>query len=554
MTTTTTTTTTTTSPFSPAQVRAQPHQYLYLPTTLQCKQEYAAAALLGLTSDLEDDPSLDARINLLKLPLVLRDVKKNCPNALADVSLFRELLVAGDAGMIRLLTCAFSSEHLISNVPWDCDLALLAIGKSPFVYLHLPSKLKKDNEELAFATINGSKTAVFEEDNDLKTIMRQVGLDCSGLFSNATAMKWLLSTGSKEEFVMTVLASFCDKIDWDQDLVDMALSQYPASYSYFPACFRNDDIEAQFVMASLLMLNQAKLSYKETVEYVSAVFCAFPDFFSDPDALQQAFLQADAFVVCGIVASISNRLPWNRALTRLASTQCCDMEYHEENPTLADEEIESVYKTSGCKYHLPLGMLLPCFLADNIEVWPVFLNNCCCALVCDDLVLQNALNFIEPMLLKSEVTPELFSWIQGLVDPVKSKFQNMVSFQTLLKCIALADGGEGPLSQFPRDTETSKALIQMIADFLGAPINATELAQDALQLVYCLLTLPEEFDNGVDSPLEVLRYKECYMLRDQDTFYCKWCCNALIRLKEKYDNKDNNNADGNDDTLADDED
>ncbi len=507
---------------------------------------------MGLTS-----PLIDGRSKYLTGRIV-ENIVKNCPTILSDESFAREFLNAADDQMINGVILQIGSfwspkPNLIFNIPWNQDLALLAIGKSAFFYEHLPKELKQDNEDLAFATMFSSKLATNNvKENDLKSIVKQVRSSCSGVFSNATAIKKLLSSDN-EKMVMTVLAGFCDKFIWDQELVDMALPRFPAVYSFLPACFRNDDIDAQHVISLLVHPDEATK--------VKDVISKFPSFFADAAALKEVFLWAGRFVTIEIVASMSPRLPWNRDLNRLAARRCHDGEYHGgKYANMADVEIERIYRGKrGCKHHLPLGMLLSYVFVDRLSMWPDFLNHCGCALRQDDSLLLTVLNFLKPMLRQSQLSKKLCDWLQGLVDPIMWNFQNQCSFQALLKCITVAGrDGQEPLDLFPRDVETSKALKRMIAEFLvGSPKKAAEMKQDALKVVYCLLTLPSEFLYEMSEPVHVFKYKAPF--RPEDTFYCEWCCDALAKMDEKYNGNHNNrkstsNLDEEDDEDGSDED
>jgi hypothetical protein len=98
----------------------------------------------------------------------------------------------------------------------------------------------------------------------------------------------------------------------------------------------------------------------------------------------------------------------------------------------------------------------------------------------------------------------------------------------------------------------------MIAEFLvGSPKKAAEMKQDALKVVYCLLTLPSEFLYEMSEPVHVFKYKAPF--RPEDTFYCEWCCDALAKMDEKYNGNHNNrkstsNLDEEDDEDGSDED
>lgn len=512
--------------FPAARLRAEPKQFINIPKKLRGQTEYASAALLGLTS-----PRLDKR-SKYQADTIVENIAKFCPTVLADANLAREFLVAANDEIIHQTI----TEKLISHIPWNVDLALLAIGKSPFFYKHLPEELKKDNEDLAFATLYSKKIPSTKDgEHHLNEIVNHLRSSCSGLFSNSAATNRLLHGKEDKGFVMTVLAGFCDKIVWDKDLAAVALERFPAVRSFLPAIFREDNLDAQHVMGLLLHATN-----KTNVE---DVISAFPLFFADAAALKQVFLCAKTWITAEIVANMSAKLPWNKELIRLAGERCHDGEYHngdDEEPNMADEEIERLYKgNQGCKHHLPLGMLLSYYIAHKRKVWPNFLNRCRCALVQDDSVLLTVLDFMKPMLLKTELAPKLRDWLQGLVDPIKMNFQNKQSFQTLLKCITVAGrDGQGPLDLFPRDVATSIALKQNISEFLlGSPVKAAETRQDALQVVYCLLTLPSEFVDEMGAPIDVLGYQSPY--RDEDTFYCEWCCDALAELDEKYNGNHN---------------
>jgi hypothetical protein len=193
-----------------------------------------------------------------------------------------------------------------------------------------------------------------------------------------------------------------------------------------------------------------------------------------------------------------------------------------------------------CKYHLPFGMLLSDIVNDSTANgdWPDFLNHCPCALVQDESVLMKALGFLDPTLDRAELPNELGSWLQEMVRFIKEKYQNRNAFQTLLSCMTVMDeNGQRTLGLFRGDGETSIALKRHIAEFLGAPVKypAATLKRDAFKLVYCLLTLPNEFGDEIYSASDVLHYES--PSRGEGTFYCKWCCETLAELTNKY--KDN---------------
>jgi hypothetical protein len=515
-----------TSQFLPSQILAEPKQYLNIPRTLKCQTEYASAALMGLTSSLIDERSKHQAGRTIEL------IDQNCPTILADAKLAREFLVAADDKIIQeILKIRFGEPRLklVSHIPWNPDLARLAIGKSPFFYQFLPEELKKNNDELAFATLFGGKLA---KDGDLENIVTQLRSSCSGLFSSASAMKRLLDS-RKENIIMNVLASFGDKIAWDQETADVAVQRFPAASVFLPAAFRKDGLDAQHVMASLMNPNAN----------VDNVISAYPAFFSDAIALKEVFRRADKEVVSQIVASLCTKLPWDRDLVRLATRHCYGDYYFDEELSMVDKEVKRMYKGEHvCKNHLPLGMLVSYVMAEKIVLWPDFLNHCRCALVHDSSVLLAALNFMDPMLLASDLSEELSDWLQGLADPIKLYYQDRgSSFQTLLKCITVAGrDGQEPLSLLPKDVETSNALKQKIAEFLvGSPVKAAEMKQDALQLVYCVLTTPSEFVNEMGDPSDVFEYKSPHRV-EEATFYCEWCCDALAKLDEKYNGNHNN--------------
>jgi hypothetical protein len=371
-------------------------------------------------------------------------------------------------------------------------------------------------------------------------IVMDVRHHCPGIFSNDdenhTALAKVLDSDN-EELVEAILVRFGDQIGWNADLVEIAVGRFPNSLSFLPDEFRNDYVDTPQVMTSLLRRDV-------TEETVDDAIAAFPDFFTDRDVVMQLFGRSDKLVVERVVEKISPKLPWDKNLMRLAAEVCHDGEYY-ENPNMADEEMERMYQwNKKCKFHLPLGMLVSYIMADVVDKWPDFLNHCPCALTDDESSLKEALDFVELLLQKSDLSTKLKSWLQGIVRPIKGKLQNHQAFQTLLKCITVADRGEGTLELLRGDGDTSIALKRHIAEFLGAPIEQTAtLKRDAVKLVYCILTLPGEFRDEMDSPSDVLNYDSPCRPGD-GTFYCEWCCKALAKLNDQYkDNKDDDDAD-----------
>jgi hypothetical protein len=587
---------------TPDQIQADPILYLQIPPTHQCQPHYASATLLGLADDdlIDDLKTLCKREDLVGLvakscpdlmatdatlfrklletgdktflmmlsrsPLIsnvlwdldlamlaiqkssvyLARVGKSCPHLLSEATVFRQLLEQNETSILKLLS---QSTLFSQHVAWDLDLAMLAVDQAPTFYQNLPLAIKTNNTVLALATMIPSDENAAAEGESLIHIVNDVQRHCPAIFSNDddshTALAKVLDSNN-EELVSAILVTFGDQIVWDADLVEIALDSFPNSYSFLPAEFRNDNVDAQQVMALLLKPNVTDVKVDDAI-------AAFPGFFADQDAMKQLFEKSDNNVVERVVEKMSRKLPWDKDLMRLAAEMCDNGEYHQENPSMADEEMERMYKgNKKCKHHLPLGMLVSRHMADAVDKWPDFLNHCPCALAHDESILKEALYFVGLMVQRSGLLQELTSWLQGIVRPIKKEFQNRQSFQTLLKCITVADQGQGTLELLRGDGDTSIALKRHIAEFLGAPIvkQTATLKRDALKLVYCLLTLPAEFRNEMDSPSEVLNYKSSF--RGDDTFYCKWCCEALAALNDKYKG-DEGDSDKDDEADSDEE-
>jgi hypothetical protein len=488
---------------------------------------------LGLSLPSIDDRSKQITENIIK------SIDKNCPTVLANATLAREFLVAADEELIcrefldmqpkpvSLVSLWFETPRpkLISHIPWNLDLAMLAVSKSPFFYKYLPEEMKRGNKDLAFATVFGDKLAAIKEGDGLKTIVKQVHSCCPSLFSNLATMSKLLVIG-EENVVMTVLGTFHYEIVWDQGLADGALERFPVVNFFLPESFRNGAVDVQHAVELLV----------KGLADVDEVIDDCPALLADAAALEEVFHGAKAKVTVIIVQKRSSTLPWNRDLIRLAAKVCYS---GERGSGIADKDIEGVYKECRCNHHLPLGMILSPVLAAKMDVWPDFLNHCPCALVQDDSSVLAALNFMGPMLQIFELPPGLQNWLLGFVDAIKLLFQNRQSFQTLLKCIARAGReGQEPLSLFPRDVETNDALIHYIFEFLvGTPTTVAEMKYDAFYVVYCLITFPCEFVGEMGAPSKVIKYMRPN--NNEETFFCKWFCDALAELDEKYNGNPN---------------
>ncbi len=489
-----------------------------------------------------------AMLAIQKTSMFVRSVAKKNPGLLSEATVFRQLLDRNDVKFLKTLSLATS---LLRHVTWDLDLAMLAVGKAPTFYTSFPTTLKANNTMLALAAMMPSDETVAAKGKAMIQIVKDVHRHCPCIFSNDndshTALAKVLDSDN-EELVDAILVIFGDQIGWNADLVEIALDSFPSSYSFLPAEFRNDNVDAQQVMALLLKPNV-------TDKKVDKAIAAFPGFFADRDAVKQLFEKSSNTVVERVVAKMSPKLPWDKDLMRLAADLCHDGDYHED-PNMADEEMERMYKRNKkCKFHLPLGMLVSYIMADVVDEWPDFLNHCPCPLVHDESSLKEALDFVELLLQKSDLSTKLTSWLQGIVRPIKEKLQNHEAFQTLLKCITVADGGEGALELLRGDGDTSIALKRHIAEFLGAPIEPkATLKRNAVKLVYCILTLPGEFREEIDSPSDVLDYESPYRPGD-DTFYCEWCCKALAKLNDQdKGNMDDDEGDSEDESEGDSED
>jgi hypothetical protein len=407
----------------------------------------------------------------------------------------------------------------------------------------------------------------------LRTIVKGVCRHCLNMFAqpSSSALQTILESDN-EELVATVLIVFGERIGWDDDLAKFAKDHFPDSYSFFPAQYREDGVDAQKVMALLLPLEVTlEYSYEAMLAQVDAVVNDYPNFFRDRDAVELLFRNSNRIIPCRIVEKFSRQLPWDKDLTLLAARKCHDGDYHED-PNMEDEELERIYRDDKeCKHHLPLGMLLSYVMVeavnrdagdeeeeekdneeekdeeeeeenDDDDDWPDFMNHCRCALHQDDAVLWKVLDFVESILQRAELSHAIQAWLLRLCRQVRGNFQNQQSFQTFLKCITVSAEG-GPLSLFRLDDSTSIGLKRHIAEFLGAPIQpeaaaAASLKRDALKLVYCLLTIPGEFQNDMNSVSDLYQYESPFRLGD-GTFYCQWCCDALFELKEKYQDDEN---------------
>jgi hypothetical protein len=520
------------SQFPPSQLRADPKLYVNIPDRLRCQAEYASAALLGASLR-----SIDDRRNH-QTKSIIDNIAGICPTVLADAMLAREFLVAADDEMIyrEILDTERTlfpwigrpQPKLISHIPWNLDLALLAVGKSPFFYNYLPEEMKRDNEDLAFATLFGGRLDAIKDSDALKAIVEQVHSCCPRLFSNLDTVSMLLVSG-EENVVMTVLGTFHYEIVWDQGLADKALERFPVVNFFLPVSLRNNgDVDVQHVVELLV----------KGLADVDEVIHECPALLADAAALEEVFHGANARVTVEIVENHSLALPWNQDLIRLAAKVCF---HYVRGLGIADKDIEGAYKECRCDHHLPLGIVLsPVLFAATIDVWPEFLNRCPCALVQDDSSVLAALNFMGSVLQRPELLPELQNWLLGFVDSIKLHYQHRESFQTLLKCITRAGReGQEPLSIFPRDVETSNALIRNIFEFLvGTPAKMAEMKYDAFQVVYCLVTLPWEFVGKMGAPSKVLEYARGPD-DDEDTFFCGWWCDALAELDEKYNGNPN---------------
>ncbi len=509
--------------WTPASIQADPQLYLRsLPETLQSEPKFALAALLGLTTTLSTGPRSDEQTND-----IISNVSQHCPNVLANASRFRQFVTSGGDNTTKLLRCS-KLLPLMAKASWGLDLARLAVRKVPLFYKHLPLSLKSDAQLALDALLRNNDVAV--EYVGLRTIVEEMHACCSNLFSTPRAMQKLLHCGN-ETLIMTVLTSFSNQILWDPKLVDLALDLCPLSLFILPPHVRIDDtFQGRHVLMAMLKLEVGNgCSREEMIARVDGVISKYPYLFTEQDTLKYLFQRANKAVVCRILERMSNRLPWDKSLTRLAAKHC--------RSSMVGTEIERIFEgKSDCKHHLPLGMLLSPFFAKTVDVWPDFLNNCRCALSHDDAVLLAALHFLDPMLLRSRLSVEFKSWLLGVVCPIRLKLQSKLAFQTLLKCITVADG-QGPLELFPKDTDTSKALTRKIAEFLGAPIEATEMKQDAVKLVHCLLTLPREFVNDFIDRADMLLY---HSLCRRELFFshCDWCCDVLVTLDKKYYNEE----------------
>jgi hypothetical protein len=494
---------------TPSEILANPKAYLHNTSNeLKSQPPYASAVLLGLASiDPKDKESKN------QTRFLVDSVVKRCPDIMArDATLFRQLLATGDESFFVLLsqtplishvswdvdlaklaikrtTCFLGSigkknpgvfsnatvfcllldtahknllqflsqwPPLLHHVPWDPDLAVWAVGKEPLFYQTLPTALKTNDATLALAAMVDVST---ESNAVINKIVKDVHHHCPGLFSNDddshTALATILDSANKE-LVGAILVTFGDQILWNNDLVAIARDRFPDSYSFFPTPFRDDRVDAQKVMASLLPLKVTNELSNYTAAYsiVDATIAAFPGFFVDQDAVKQLFQHADESVVSRVVEKLSREIPWDEDLVCFAAERCRD----EDNHDITDDEIEQMYKENKeCKYHLPFGMLLSDIVNDSTANgdWPDFLNHCPCALVQDESVLMKALGFLDPTLDRTELPNELGSWLQEMVRFIKEKYKNRSAFQTLLNCMTVMDeNGQRTLELFRGDSET----------------------------------------------------------------------------------------------------
>ncbi len=513
---------------------ADPQLYLRIPNEGKRQTEYATAALEGLAALHPNNNDYGC----FKIRDILREIASQCPTVFANGTLFRKLI---ESEKFKLLITLLKSKEgftpkpidLMSTIMWNMPQALSAVDKSPLWYKHLPTELKQDREDLALATIFSSQLATVKE-AALKSLVKHMRSCCHGLFSNPATVGKLLSINSanKEHVVMTVLSNFGDTIAWDQELVHVALQRFPATNFFLPPSFRNEKMMTAKHVVPLLL--------KRLVS-VDDVISICPTFLDKISALEYVFEQDDARpITTQIVKKMSSTLPWNQDLVGLARDVCYTDDYRSN---LADKYIEKMYKGRGCQRHLPLGMILSYVLADKIDEWPDFLNHCSCDLAKDDSRMLEALDFMELMVRSSELSEELQDWLLGLVAPIKLYFEERESFQTLLKCITVAArDGQEPLSLLPKDDETNVALKRKIAEFLVGSSSTSKLAemkQDALQVVFCIVTLPSEYVNEMSEPSHVQEY-EAPFRSDEATFFAGWCSDALAELDEKYNGNPNN--------------
>jgi hypothetical protein len=589
--------------WEPDQVKAKPISYLVsIPNELKCEPQFATAALLGLSEAslelfMKSAELVDVRKD--KYPPrdtkqeIVQSIEKFCPGVLKDGQVFRKLLKEADETTINLLL--YGRPSLIDAVTWDENLARWAVQKAPLCYLRLPTDLKTvkelvpivreklcsaDDVFIEFLIRSGPMTwstlidrgiwnrnvalqavtrtplfykylpaklkeirelamaAVLSPNADEDTISH-VRMDNRSLFDESTALQEMIVNGG-EKLIRTLLIEYCNRIVWNEAMVGAACSRFPVSYHFLPAMFREDHIDAQRVMGSLLPL----MYDSGLATAVDEVIAAVPGFFANQHDLKQLFFMTNAKVLQRVVMRTASSIPWDRQLIRLVAQVCLEeYEYSQHNPVHV--KIMKIYKEeSDCADHLPLGVLLHGVFADSVEVWPDWFY--ACVLVRDDAVLIEALESAEHILKVVDLASDLASWLGVLVHRVKNKCQNNVSFHSLVTCIAGARDG-APLECLKGKDETRVAFKRNIAAFLGATVSKTEkgiLRNDASKLIHCLLTMPEELRFRGRSDVHLYRPRNNW---DYDEpFYCNWCCKALTRLDKIYNSEIGDDAADND--------
>lgn len=446
-------------------------------------------------------------------------------------------MINGDKGILGLV---FSGTPLLINkLPLDKDVALHAVRKTPRLYQHLPKALKDDNIPLALA-------ALMNNEDEVGKMVEQVESSCPQMLSDQEAINTIFGQGGVD-LIRKLLQDSFEKIDWNQDLANLARKHWPPSYHYFPADFREDGLDSRLVMTSLLkgsIGEDADIDGDDCngIAKVNEMIAEVPDFFTDRDALHELFREvSDNNVVRQVVKCLTRSIPWDEKLTRLASERCFDYDlYGRDNVT--DNEITSIYKESRahCKYHIPVGMLLSYPVRTAVTEWPDFLNKCRCHLSRDDAALDEAFTFAEHVLKVVDLTSELRSWLINLIRRIKASFHYTRSYQTFRICI-FASESSAPLACLKGTDETRIGLKRHVAEYLGtisSRIGMKRNKQDAWKLLCCILIMPMEFPADGFVPESLKEYSADS--RGEDTFYCEWCCKALLALDTNYDDHGNN--------------